>query len=167
MRQIELSQKSPPCIVLLAVTLRGRSNMTLLDVAMTAASCHFPCSCPCISRHSQVGLRPPFFGTPLQAEQAPQEGYPEVELCSSEAKDSQQQHCQLLPGLACSLMVFRCSEQPQSGFASFHLAPLCYICLAPPCSPKSSALLCPLPHSMLSIPVAVPKPVLGSGPQLL
>lgn len=87
MRQIELSQKSPPCVVLLAVTLRGRSNMTLLDVAMTAASCHFPCSCPCISRHSQVGLRPPFFGTPLQAEQAPQEGYPEVELCSSEAKD--------------------------------------------------------------------------------
>lgn len=87
MRQIELSQKSPPCIVLLAVTLRGRSNIILLNVAMTVASCHFPCSCPCISRHSQAGVRPPFFGTPLQAEQAPQERYPEVGLCSSEAKD--------------------------------------------------------------------------------
>lgn len=34
-----------------------------------------------------MGVRPPFFGTPLQAEQAPLEWYPELGLCSSEAKD--------------------------------------------------------------------------------
>lgn len=34
-----------------------------------------------------MGVRPPFFGTPLQAVQAPQEGYLELGFYSSEAKD--------------------------------------------------------------------------------
>lgn len=45
-----------------------------------------PAAVPASQGTRQVGVRPPFFGTPQLAEQAPQAGFPELGLCSSEAK---------------------------------------------------------------------------------